>query len=210
MIKAVIFDLDGVIVRTDDLHYRAWKFVADQEGIIFNQTINHRLRGVSRMESLEIILEQSNKTYLEEEKLKIATIKNNYYMELLKNLNESDILPGVLFVLNALKQKGIKIAIGSSSRNTPMILKQIGLDQAFDAIADGNDVKNSKPAPDVFIRAAERLNIEPRLCAVVEDAEAGIEAAKHAKMISIAISDARKSPKADYRLEKITELLSIV
>ena len=210
MIKAVIFDLDGVIVRTDDLHYLAWKHIADQEGIFFNQTINHRLRGVSRMDSLDIILEESSRLYSSEEKHILATLKNNYYVDLLKNLSEVDILPGVLFVLGELKSKGIKIAIGSSSRNTPMILKQIGLYQIFDAIADGNDVTKSKPAPDVFLKAAEKLNIESRFCAVVEDAEAGIEAAKNAHMISIAVSDARKSPKADYRIDEITELLSIV
>lgn len=178
MIKAVIFDLDGVIVSTDELHYQAWKMIADQEHIEFNHRINHRLRGVSRMDSLNIILEKANKTYSDTEKLDMATRKNNYYVELLKSLSEKDVLPGVVEVLHALHQQGIKTAIGSSSRNTKAILKYIGLEKSFDVIADGNDIKNSKPAPDVFLKAAEKLDMHPSSCVVVEDALAGIEAAK--------------------------------
>jgi len=210
MIKAVIFDLDGVIVKTDEFHFQAWKHIADQEGILFNQVINNRLRGVSRMESLEIILEKSSKTYSQEEKVAMATKKNNYYIDLLRHLGKKDILPGVLHVIKELKRKNIKIAIGSSSKNTPIILKQIGLDHTFDVVADGNDVNNSKPAPDVFLKAAEKLNIDSFYCAVVEDAEAGIEAAKNAHMLAIAISEAKKSLQADYRLDKITDLLFII
>ncbi len=210
MIQAIIFDLDGVIVKTDELHYLAWKHIADQEGIKFNRKINNRLRGVSRLESLDIILEQSTKVYDDDQKIKLATLKNSHYLELLKHLNEKQILPGVLFVLEQLKSKGIKIAIGSSSKNAPIILKRIGLENSFDAIADGNDVINSKPSPDVFLKAAEKLGIDPSFCAVVEDAEAGIQAAKNAHMVAIAISDATKSIHADYRLDEITGLLSII
>lgn len=210
MIEAVIFDLDGVIVSTDALHYQAWKTIAHQEGIEFNQEINHRLRGVSRMESLEIILEKASKRYTDHEKLTLATLKNNLYVELLTHLSDKDILPGVMDVLDELKKKNIKIAIGSSSKNTPMILKQIGLSHTFDAVADGNDVSRSKPFPDVFLKASEKLKIASYHCVVVEDAEAGIEAAKRAGMIACALSDARKSRRADYRFTDIRELLSLL
>ncbi|HAX02461.1 MAG: beta-phosphoglucomutase [Tenericutes bacterium GWC2_34_14] len=209
MIQAVIFDLDGVIVSTDELHYKAWKYIADQEGIYFDHVINHRLRGVSRMDSLNIILEKASKPYTEEEKLKLATIKNDYYVTLLASLTPKDILEDVNLVIDTLKQKGIKIAIGSSSKNTKKILKQIGLDQTFDEIADGNDVTRSKPEPDVFLKAAKKLGIDPENCAVVEDAEAGILAAKQAKMTAIAVSDARKSHLADYRFEQLRKMLAL-
>ena len=128
MIKAVIFDLDGVIVSTDDCHYRAWKKMADEEGIYFDREINNRLRGVSRMTSLDIVLERADKEYSESEKLALAERKNNYYKELICELTPNDILPGAMETLEKLKENGIKIAIGSSSKNTPIILKQIGLD----------------------------------------------------------------------------------
>jgi beta-phosphoglucomutase len=210
MIRAVIFDLDGVIVTTDELHYQAWKHMADFEGIYFDKTINNRLRGVSRMESLDIILEQSTRVYSNDEKIKLASFKNQYYVELLKQLNPNDILPDVLEVLEELRRRKILIAIGSSSKNARIILSQIKLDRAFDAIVDGNDIILSKPSPDVFLKAAERLKLLPSVCAVVEDAEAGIIAAKNAKMLAIAISDARKSQLADYRMNDMKELIKII
>lgn len=210
MIKAVIFDLDGVIVSTDELHYLAWKYISDQEQIEFNKTINHRLRGVSRMASLEIILEKANRTYSNKEKEVLAEKKNNYYIELLNSLSPKDILPNVLEVLGKLKDKGIKIAIGSSSKNAKAILKQIKLTDLFDEIADGNDIKKSKPAPDVFLIAAKKLGLNPKHCAVVEDAIVGIEAAKAAQMTAIAVFDAKKSELADYRFDDIRDILSLV
>lgn len=210
MIKAVIFDLDGVIVSTDELHYLAWKFISDQEHIEFSKTINHRLRGVSRMASLEIILEKANRTYSNEEKEALAEKKNNYYIELLSSLTPKDILPHVLEVLGKLKDKGIKIAIGSSSKNAKAILKQIKLTDIFDEIADGNDIKKSKPAPDVFLIAAKKLGLNPKHCAVVEDAIVGIEAAKAAQMTAIAVFDAKKSELADYRFDDIRDILRLV
>ena len=210
MIKAVIFDLDGVIVSTDELHYLAWKYISDQEHIEFSKTINHRLRGVSRMASLEIILEKANRTYSNEEKEALAEKKNNYYIELLSSLTPKDILPNVLEVLGKLKDKGIKIAIGSSSKNAKAILKQIKLTDIFDEIADGNDIKKSKPAPDVFLIAAKKLGLNPKHCAVVEDAIVGIEAAKAAQMTAIAVFDAKKSELADYRFDDIRDILRLV
>ena len=180
MIQAVIFDLDGVLVTTDDSHYEAWKQMADEEGIYFDRDINQRLRGVSRMESLEIILERAEKAYTEEEKTALATRKNNYYVALIKKLTPSALLPGALDTVNALKKQGIKVAIGSSSKNAPTILKQVGIADLFDAVADGNQIKRSKPAPDVFLLAAELMDMPPAVCLVVEDADAGVESGLNA------------------------------
>jgi len=206
MLKAIIFDLDGVIVSTDDLHYMAWKKIAVQEGIPFDQTINHQLRGVSRMESLEIIISGSSKTYSLEEKQKLAKTKNDYYVTLLDQLSPQDILPGVASTLAWLKNHNFKIAIGSSSKNAKTILSKIGLINMFDVIIDGNDIQKSKPDPEVFLKASIALNYTPQECAVVEDAEAGIEAAKSANMFAIGIGPAAKYNKTDCSIERVDEL----
>lgn len=198
-IKAVIFDLDGVIVSTDDFHYRAWKEMADKEGIFFDRTINERLRGVSRMESLEIILEKASKTYTNEEKDQMAENKNSIYRGLLEELSPKDILPGVMKVLEELKANNTKIAIGSSSKNTPMILKKIGLHNYFNAVSDGNEIKNSKPDPEVFLLAAKKLGVNPEECMVVEDADAGVEAAIAGSMKVLAVGYASNNSKADFK-----------
>ena len=190
MIKAVIFDLDGVIVSTDDCHYEAWKKMADEEGIYFDKIINNRLRGVSRMESLEIVLERAQKTYSDEEKIKLAERKNGYYKEFITKLTPRDILPGAMRILEELKNENIKVAIGSSSKNTPIILKQIGLDEYFDAVSDGNNITNSKPDPEVFLKAADMLGIPYAECMIVEDADAGIEAGKRAGMKTVSVHGA--------------------
>lgn len=205
-IKAVIFDLDGVIVTTDNCHYKAWKKLADEEGIYFDREINEGLRGVSRMESLEIILSNGNRQYNEQEKQDMAQRKNEYYRELLSSISPLDILPGVMKLISDLKKSKIKIAIGSSSKNTPLILEKIGLKSYFDANADGNDIRNSKPDPEVFLLAAQRLNISPAKCVVVEDADAGIEAALAAGMHVIGVGYASKNKKAHLRLEDLTKL----
>lgn len=202
-IKAVVFDLDGVIVSTDDYHYKAWKKIADDEGIYFDREINERLRGVSRMESLEIILERANKEYCGKEKLELAEKKNKFYRELLEELSPSDILPGVMKVLEILKGNNIKVAIGSSSKNTEFILNKIGLGQFFDAIADGNGIKNSKPDPEVFLLAAQKLDIEAENCLVVEDADAGVEAAVAAGMMVLAVGYASSNESADLGLKNL-------
>ncbi|MBN2711389.1 MAG: beta-phosphoglucomutase [Planctomycetes bacterium] len=204
--EAVIFDLDGVIVSTDEYHYQAWQKTADGEGIYFDRKINDRLRGVSRMESLEIILERAEKSYTEDEKVSMATAKNDLYRELLNNITPADILPGVEEALGKLKAMGIKVAIGSSSRNTPLILKRIGMDKSFDAIADGNDIKNSKPDPEVFLLAAKRLGIAPEKCLVVEDAHAGIDAALAGKMGAFAVGAAIDHPGAQAAAEDMTKV----
>lgn len=191
-IEAVIFDLDGVIVSTDECHYRAWKKTADEEGIYFDRKINDRLRGVSRMDSLEIVLERAERLYTDEEKVELAERKNNYYKEYIKKLTKDDILNGVNENLAELKAKGIKVAIGSSSKNTPDILKYIGLDNYFDAVSDGNNITKSKPDPEVFLKAADMLGVPYEKCLVVEDADSGIEAGKRAGMYTLAVNNAKR------------------
>ena len=203
--KGVIFDLDGVIVSTDDCHYQAWKKLADEEGIYFDRKINERLRGVSRMESLEIILERSNRQYSDEHKLAMAEHKNHYYKELIKELDVSAVLPGATEFVERAKQLGLKVAIGSSSRNTLLILRQVQCLELFDAVADGNDIRFSKPAPDVFLKAAEKLELLPGECLVVEDADAGVEAALRAGMDVLGVGSASKNPKATYQAADLCE-----
>ena len=200
-IEAVIFDLDGVIVSTDECHYRAWKKTADEEGIYFDRKINDRLRGVSRMDSLEIVLERAERLYTDEEKVELAERKNNYYKEYIKKLTKDDILNGVNENLAELKAKGIKVAIGSSSKNTPDILKYMGLDNYFDAVSDGNNITKSKPDPEVFLKAADMLGVPYEKCLVVEDADSGIEAGKRAGMYTLAVNNAKG---ADYSLADLS------
>jgi len=198
-IKAVIFDLDGVIVSTDEFHYQAWQSLADGEGIYFDRKINDNLRGISRMESLEIILRKATKKYSDSQKAEMAARKNNYYCKLLEKLSPADLLPSVTNILNDLRTRGIKMAVGSSSKNSPVILNRIGLGTYFDATADGNDIKKSKPDPEVFLLAAERLKIASRHCLVIEDATAGVEAAINAKMYVLAIGQAKSDMRAHLR-----------
>ena len=203
---AVIFDLDGVIVSTDEFHYQGWQRLADEEGIYFDRKTNERLRGVSRLESLEIILEKADRNYSREEKAEMAERKNNYYRDLLHTLTPDDVFPGVMEMLKELKEKGIKIAIGSSSKNTPSILQKIGMESYFDAVSDGNQIKRSKPDPEVFLLAASKLQIPPGQCLVVEDADAGVEAAINAGMKCLAVGSASANPKAHLRANNLNEI----
>ena len=209
--KAVIFDLDGVICFTDKYHYQAWKMLADRLGIYFDEKINDRLRGVSRMASLEIILERATREYSPEEKEAFATEKNDNYRELLKNMSPADLTEEVKSTLEELRRRGYKLSIGSSSKNTKFILSRIGLADFFDAIADGTDITRSKPDPEVFLISAAKLGIEPKDCAVVEDAKAGIEAAKAGGMTALALfGDARGCGLEDYDLSSFSDLLNIL
>lgn len=208
--KAIIFDLDGVICHTDHYHYLAWKEVADSMGIYFDEEINDRLRGVSRMESLDIILERYQGELSKEEKDHYATVKNDIYRKLLNTMTPDDLSEEVKATLDQLKAKGLKLAIGSSSKNARLILKQIGLENYFDAISDGNNITKSKPDKEVFVKAGEYVNIKPEECLVVEDAKAGIEAAIAGGMDSAAIGDAAKSGLATYCLETFSDILKFV
>lgn len=209
--KAVIFDLDGVICFTDKYHYQAWKALADRLGIYFDEKINDRLRGVSRMASLEIILEKAEKEYTQEEKEAFAEEKNNTYKELLKDMSEKDLSEEVRATLEGLRKKGYKLSIGSSSKNTKFILGQIGLGNFFDAIADGTDITHSKPDPEVFLKSAAKIGVDPADCAVVEDAKSGIQAAKAAGMTALALfGDAKECGEEDYNLAGFSDLLNIL
>ena len=207
-IKGIIFDLDGVICHTDKYHYKAWKELADETGIYFDEEINNRLRGVSRMESLEIILERAERNYTCEEKFELAERKNERYKILLNEMSPADLSDEVRDTLNTLRARGFKLIIGSSSKNAGFILKRIGLGDYFDAISDGNNITNSKPHPEVFLLAAEYAGLTPEQCIVVEDAEAGLLAAKAASMIAVAIGWAHGSPNADISIDNFGELLT--
>ena len=207
--RGVIFDLDGVLCFTDDYHYQAWKSLADDLNIYFDREINNRLRGVSRMASLDIVLEKSNKKYSDEEKIALATKKNDIYVKLLDNITENDCSNEVRNTLLELKRRGIKIAIGSSSKNTPKILNRLGIYSYFDAISDGNNITHSKPNPEVFLKAAQFINENPQDCLIVEDAIAGIDAGINGGFQTAAIGDATKYDKPDYKLNKLSDLLDI-
>ena len=208
--KGIIFDLDGVIVFTDHYHYLAWKQIADEMGIYFDETINNRLRGVSRMESLEIILENHHGSALSgEEKLALAEKKNNIYRQLLQEMSPESVAPEVRTTLKTLRDRGYKLSIGSSSKNTKTILARVNLTDAFDAISDGTNITYSKPDPEVFLMAAQFLDLETESCAVIEDAFAGIDAACAAGMISVGIGDASGYDKATYKINTFEELLRI-
>jgi beta-phosphoglucomutase len=180
--RAAIFDLDGVIVDTAKYHYLAWKRLANDLGFDFTETDNERLKGVSRVRSLEILLDIGRLNLDEETKSQLAARKNDWYVEYISNMDESEILPGVVEYVKSIRAKGIKTAIGSASKNTPLILERLGIASLFDSIVDGNKVNKAKPDPEVFLRAAEELNLLPSECVVFEDAEAGIEAAHRARM----------------------------
>ena len=207
--KGIIFDLDGVICSTDHYHYLAWKALADKLGIYFDEAINNRLRGVSRMESLEIVLERSEKAYTQEEKEQFATEKNELYKTLLVQMNEQDLSDEVKTTLDTLRQRGYKLAIGSSSKNTKLILSRLGLGNYFDVIADGTDITYSKPHPEVFLKAAERLGLTSDECLVVEDAKAGITAATRGGFCSAGIGEAATHESVTYPIEHFSDLLSI-
>jgi beta-phosphoglucomutase len=208
--QAVIFDLDGVICHTDEYHYMAWKEIADELEITFNQAINDRMRGIDRMTSLDVLLEGSNKIFSPEMKEHYADKKNMIYRNLLTILSPTDLEPDVKETLAALKTAGLKMAIGSSSKNTKFILSRLGLDNFFDAVADGTDVICAKPNPEVFLIAASKLGVEPNTCLVVEDASSGILAAQAAGMDAAAIGEAGELGLAKYKLTRLTDLLNII
>lgn len=207
--QAVIFDLDGVLCSTDKYHYQAWKQMADSIGVYFDETINNRLRGVSRMDSLEIILERFDGTLTSQEKEKLAEQKNELYKKLLAQMSEADLSEEVKDTLDELRRRGKKLAIGSSSKNAKFILERLGLGTYFDAISDGTNITKSKPDPEVFLKAAEFLNLEAEQCLVVEDAAAGIQAAYSGGFSSAGLGEAAESENVTYPLRSFRDLLDI-
>lgn len=210
MKQGIIFDLDGVLLSTDEMHYEAWKSVADELSIPFDRTVNNRLRGVSRMESLEIILEKSTRNFSQEEKEELATRKNDRYRTLLGSLTPDAVAPEVRETLSVLKARGLKLAVGSSSKNTKYILQLTDLAHFFDAVSDGTNITRSKPDPEVFLKAAEYIGLTPADCAVVEDATAGIDAANAGGFTSIGIGDAAAYEKTEIQILELSDLLQLV
>lgn len=207
--KAILFDLDGAIVSTDEQHYVAWKALADRLGIPFSREINNRFRGVSRMACMDILEQIGGKHYTREEKEAYAAWKNDFYRNLLGQMSPKDLKPEVKSTLDRLRARGMRMAIGSSSKNAKFILERIGLADFFDAVSDGTNILRSKPAPEVFLNAAEYLGLEPAQCLVVEDAVSGVDAAHAAGMKAAAVGDAAAKCYGDYNLAHFSELLTI-
>ena len=214
-LKACIFDLDGVIVDTAKYHYLAWKKLAVILNIQFNEKDNERLKGVSRIASLDIILELGGIKPDEKKKAEYAAMKNEWYLDYIRRMTPDEILPGSLELISELKNAGIKVALGSASRNTPLILERLGIEKLFDAVADGNVVSKAKPDPEVFIEAAKMVGVAPSDCVVFEDALAGVAAALSAGMLCIGIGSEKTLTDAHYvvsgldkiNLRKLTKLV---
>lgn len=211
VIDAIIFDLDGVICYTDEYHYKAWKQLADKLGVHFDRGINNRLRGVSRMESLEIILESyEGQPLSDEEKNQLAEDKNSIYRNYLQSMNTNDLSDEVRETLETLKSQGYLLAIGSSSKNAPLILEKIGLSDYFFAVSDGNNIEKSKPDPEVFLKAAHMMQKEPESCLVVEDAVAGAQAGKAGGFTVACVGDAARIEAGDYNLSDFRSLIDLL
>jgi len=207
--RAAIFDLDGVIVDTAKYHYLAWKRLAKEHGFDFTELDNERLKGVSRMQSLEILLEIGGLTVDEAARAEMAAQKNGWYIDYIRNMDASELLPGATEYLQRLRARGIKTALGSASKNAPLILDRLGIAALFDVIVDGNKVSKVKPDPEVFLRGAEELGIPPASCVVFEDAEAGIEAARRAGMGTVGIGSPEILRKADIVVPGLFELVLV-
>ncbi|MBW4890582.1 beta-phosphoglucomutase [Mucilaginibacter sp. HMF5004] len=186
-IKACLFDLDGVIVDTAVYHYKAWKQLANSLGFDFTEHQNEQLKGVSRVRSLELILGWGGVTKIADEQHELATLKNTWYVEMISKMTPAEILPGAKAYLEECRAAGLKIALGSASKNSPLILERTGLTSHFDAVIDGNSVTKAKPDPEVFLKGAEALGVQPNECVVFEDAVAGIAAAIAGGMKSVGI-----------------------
>jgi beta-phosphoglucomutase len=210
MKQGIIFDLDGVLLSTDEMHYAAWKTIADELQIPFGREENNLLRGVSRMASLEIILNLGKVSLAEEEKQALAEKKNSRYVALLQSLTPDVVTQEVRDTLTELRARGVKLAVGSSSRNAKTILRLTDLLRYFDAVSDGTNISRPKPDPEVFQKAAALLGLSPDECAVVEDAVAGIDAANAGGFMSIGIGDAASYEKADAKIDRIGDLLNLI
>lgn len=204
--KAFIFDLDGVIVDTAKFHYLAWKELAHDLGFEFTEEQNEQLKGVSRVASLEILLNIGNIQLTNERKEILLKEKNEQYLGYIAKMGQDEILPGIKILLAYLKEHDIPFSLGSASKNARLILKILDIYDLFDAIVDGNDVSTAKPDPEVFLIAAKKLNKDPHDCIVIEDAQAGVQAANNAQMISIGIGDKKILKEASIVLKNTGEL----
>ncbi|MDI6619287.1 MAG: beta-phosphoglucomutase [Clostridiales bacterium] len=201
--KGVVFDLDGVITDTAKYHYLAWKKLADELNIYFDERINERLKGVSRLESLEIILERSDRHFTDGEKEYYANRKNEYYKEMIKGITPHDILPGVSKLIDGLRVSGIKTAVASVSKNAYTVIDNLGIKDKFDYIVDAAKIKHGKPDPEIFINAAQGIKVDPSLCIGIEDSKAGIEAIKRAGMLSVGVGNPQTVKEADVILKDL-------
>ena len=206
ILKACIFDLDGVIVDTAVYHYIAWRKLANQLGFDFTEAQNEDLKGISRIDSLKIILNWGGVSKSEDEMEALASLKNTWYVDMIKQMTPNEILPGAKEFLIATKENGYLTALGSASKNSKLILNQVGLTNYFDVLVDGNKVTKSKPNPEVFLVAAKELNVKPEECVVFEDAIAGIQAAKAGEMKAIGIGDKRLLKEADLVVKGLFEM----
>ncbi|MEO6849244.1 MAG: beta-phosphoglucomutase [Mucilaginibacter sp.] len=206
IIKACIFDLDGVIVDTAVYHYKAWKRLANEMGFDFTEQANEKLKGVSRTRSLELILQWGGVTKTGAEKEELATRKNNWYVEMISKMTPAEVLPGAKEFLETCIHAGLKTALGSASKNSGMILERTGIAHLFNAIVDGNDVTKPKPDPEVFLKGAEELNEAPENCVVFEDAIAGIEAAIAGGMKAVGIGSPEVLGEANLVIKGLNEM----
>ena len=205
VIKALIFDLDGVIVDTAHYHFVAWQRLARELGIDFTEKDNERLKGVSRMRSLEIILEIGNRQMPESEKERLATRKNAWFVEYIQNVKPDEIFPGVKEMIQACKAAGFRVALASSSKNARTVLRNLKVEDLFEGFVDGNMITHSKPNPEIFLKAAAQLGVEPQHCVVFEDAEAGVEAALAAGMKCVGVGSPENVGKANQIVKKTAD-----
>ena len=205
MIKGFIFDLDGVITDTAELHYDAWKKLADEMGWEFDRDVNEKLRGISRMDSIKVIMDHNGLSLDENTIVELATKKNDIYVNSLDGMTQEDYLPGARELLTHLRSEGFSVALGSASKNANKVLQQLKATHYFDVIGDGNSVSKSKPAPDIFLFASEKLGLRPENCIVFEDAEKGIDAAKAGNFHSVGIGPEERVGHADIRFDTMKE-----
>lgn len=204
-LKAVVFDLDGVLVTTDHFHYLGWKRLADELGMNFTEEDNHQLRGVSRADSLKIMYRINDRPLPpEEEFTEQMTRKNGYYVDYIKEMKPSDVLPGSVELLTALRESGIRCAVASSSKNAGLVVERTDMGRYLEAVVDGNRITKSKPDPEVFLLAAKEVGVDPHVCIGVEDAEAGVESIKRAGMVSVGIGNQGRA--ADLVVDSVREL----